>query len=172
MRDRAKIIESLFTQRAELERRYRSMSEDVLVQPCTESEHDGGDKWSPKDHLAHLLRIEEAFLGMAKRTIGGDASPIKFTGTTRPEILAGVHRDNEAHIAKHRHRGLEELLSDLTTARANTLAFIETLTDDQLDTTIPGAPWSDGTIGGVLAANGGHELQHLSWVDSGLIEAH
>jgi DinB superfamily len=168
MRDRSKILEYLAAQRTELEQRFRSMPAEQLVQPCTDSEHDGGAPWAPQDHLSHLLRIEEAFLGMAKRTIAGDSAPIKFSGTSRPEILAGVHRDNESHIESQRGRTLEDLLVDLSTARVATLEFIGTITDDQLDLPIPGAPWSDGTIGGVLMANGGHELQHMSWVETAL----
>ncbi len=167
MRDRTQILESLATQRAELERRYRAFSIEELNAPCTPSEHDPQEQWSPKDHLAHFLRIEAAFLAMAQRTIGGDPSPLKFTGTTRPEVLAGIHRDNEDHVVDLRKMSLDDLFEGLTAARIKTVDFISTLTDDQLDTPIPGAPWSDGTIGGVLSANGLHEMQHLAWVDEG-----
>jgi hypothetical protein len=168
MPDRNSILQSLAGQRTELERRYRAFTPEVLVAPCTPSEHDGDDQWSPKDHLAHFLRIEAAFLAMAERTIAGDPSPLKFSGNTRPEILAGIHRDNEVHVADHRSLSLDELFAKLTTAREATLAFISTLTDDQLTIPIPNAPWSDGTIGGVLSANGLHEMQHLAWIDAAL----
>ena len=47
------------------------------------------------------------------------------------------------------------------------LASLPALGRERL-TPIPGAPWSDGTIGGVLAANAGHERQHTVWADEGL----
>ncbi len=168
MRDRNKILDDLASQRAELERRYRELPLDVLTTACTTSESDPNERWSPKDHLAHFLRIEAAFLAMARRTIEGDPSPLKFTGATRPEILAGIHRDNDDHVIYLRERTLDELFEELRSARVKTLEFISTLSDDQLDTPIPHAPWSDGTIGGVLSANGLHEMQHLAWVDAAL----
>ncbi len=170
MRDRQKILDTLSEQRAELHRRYRAFPDDVVSQPCTDSEADGDDRWTPKDHLAHLLRVEEAFLGMAKRTADGETAPIRLggEGATREDILARVHRDNEAHVAANRDTSVDDLLDELDAARAETLAFVETLDDDQLDLTIVGAPWGDGTIGGVLMANAGHEVQHLAWVDEGL----
>lgn len=171
MRDRSKILETLAAERTELEAHYRAMAPDALVTPCTDSEHPDGDRWTPKDHLAHLLRVEHTFLALAERTIQGDAAPLRFAGKTREEAIAGVHRDNEAHIAAYRSVALEALLQEHTQARAATLAFIATLTDEQLDTPIPGAPWSDGTIGGVLAANAGHERQHTIWADEGLAAA-
>ena len=168
MRDRRLILDTLADQRRELERRYRGFPDDVVDQPCTDSESDHDQRWTPKDHLAHLLRVEEAFLAMARRSAAGETRPIRLGGTTREESLARVHRDNEDHVADHRERTVPELLDLLTTARAETLAFVESLDDDQLEVPINGAPWGDGTIGGVLMANAGHESQHLEWVDEGL----
>lgn len=33
---------------------------------------------------------------------------------------------------------------------------------------VPGAPWADGTVGGVLAVNGDHGRMHWSWLREGL----
>lgn len=168
MRDRSQLLDTLADQRDELRRRYTAFADDVLVRPCTDSESSEEARWTPKDHLAHLLRVEKAFLAMAMRTASGETAPIRMGGTTREEVLARVHRDNEEHIATLSDRNVDELLEVLDAARSETLAFIETLTDDQLDLPITGAPWGDGTIGGVLMANAGHERQHLAWVDEGL----
>ncbi len=166
--DRSTILSTLQSQRAELERRYRAFDADTVTVPCTPSEDPDGDDWSAKDHLAHLLRIEKAFLAMARLTISGDDAPVKIAGSTMKDKLAQVHRDNEEHVAEHRVADVDALLDELSDARAKTLAFIETLSDDQLGQPIPGAPWGDGSIGGVLMANAGHEKQHLAWVDEGL----
>ncbi len=80
MADRASLLTTLAEQRSELESRYRAMDIDVLTTACTPSEDPDGAPWSPKDHLAHLLRIETAFLEMAKSTIGGDAAPVRICG--------------------------------------------------------------------------------------------
>ncbi len=131
----------------------------------TPSETDDGAAWSAFDHLAHLLRIERAFLTMAQSTLAGDEAPVKIPGRTFEEKLAAVHAANEAHLAEQRGRTLDDVLRDLADARAATLEFIDSITDEQLDTPMPGAPWGDGTIAGVLGANGLHERQHITWVD-------
>jgi hypothetical protein len=56
-------------------------------------------------------------------------------------------------------------------ARAITLQLLSELTDEQLEETLPGAPWADGTIGGVLAANADHGRMHWKWAkDAGVLE--
>ncbi len=168
MVDRAKLLRHLAKQRSVLESRYRAFDAEELLAPCTTSEDPGGKDWTPKDHLAHLLRIEEAFLGMARLTVEGDTAPIKIPGSSFEERLAAVHRANEAHIADHADRSVEELLDLLADAREATVAFIDQLSDEQLALDMPGAPWGDGTIAGVLHANSLHEMQHIAWVDEGL----
>ncbi len=168
MTDHATILTTLAEQRTELEQTFRSLDDELLHRPCTESEDPDGSPWAPIDHLAHLLRIEQAFLGMAKLTLEGDESPIKIGGSTFEERIAQVHRDNEAHLASLRPLDVAALLSALTEARARTVEFVERLSAEELATPIPGAPWGDGTIGGVLMANAGHERQHLQWVDDAL----
>jgi hypothetical protein len=168
MADRATILTTLARQRTELEARYRQFDPELVRAPCTDSEDPNGERWSPLDHLGHLLRIERAFLSMAERTVTGDRSPVEIEGSTWEEKVAQVHRDNETHVTKLRSLDVDALLADLDTARLATLAFIERLSDDDLDMPIPGAPWGDGTIGGVLMANAGHEHQHLAWVDEAL----
>jgi hypothetical protein len=164
MTERDTILSVLADQRIELERTYRAFSQEVLTTPCTDSEDPDGAPWAPIDHLGHLLRIEKAFLGMAKLTVAGDEAPIKIAGSTWEDRIAQVHRDNEAHLDSLRPLEIETLLTELAKARTETMSFIDELSDEQLTTPIPDAPWGDGTIGGVLMANAGHERQHLAWV--------
>lgn len=168
MTDRTTILSALADQRTALEDTYRAFSEDVVMTPCTDSEDPDGAPWAPIDHLGHLLRIEKAFLGMARLTVQGDENPIKIGGSSWEEKIAQVHRDNENHLASLRPLDVETLLSELAGARQDTVGFIAELSDEQLTTPIPGAPWGDGTIGGVLMANAGHERQHLAWVADAL----
>lgn len=165
MADRTLLIDRLARQRARTVAWAEGLSGDDLVRPVTPSETDDGDPWSAFDHLAHLLRIERAFLTMAQSTLAGDEAPVKLPGRTFEEKLRAVHEANEVHLADQRGRTLDDVLGDLADARASTIAFIESITDEQLDTPMPGAPWGDGTIAGVLGANGLHERQHIAWVD-------
>lgn len=69
---------------------------------------------------------------------------------------------------RHKNATLSEIVALGQSVRAKTLALLASLTDEQLTQKIPGAPWGDGTIGGVLAINGDHARQHYNWVSEGL----
>ena len=49
--------------------------------------------------------------------------------------------------------------------RADTIALLAELSDDDLASKIPGAPWSDGTVGGIMAANADHGRMHYGWAE-------
>lgn len=168
MATREAILGKLEKERQNLFARYRAFPDEQLTSACTESEVRGAPPWTAKDHLAHLAMIERAFQGMVRRSIAGETNPVGFGGTTRDEIIAGVHSNNQDNVEAHRDDGLETLLADLDAARAATLSLLDDLTDDQLASPLPGAPWADGTIGGVLITNAYHQVQHLAWIDEGL----
>ncbi len=167
------IFKTLAEAHEELLAYYQSLTPEELESTCTASEVPGGEPWRPKDHLAHLTLIEQAFQGMARRTLKGSADPVGFSrtgATNREEILAWIHRNNQAYVDAHRNDSLETLLADLAHARQETLTLLGQLTDEQLSLPLPGAPWGDGTIGGVLMTNAQHEHQHLSWMQQGLYQ--
>jgi len=165
------ILNTLAQEREKLLARYRAFTPQELEENCTKSEAPDGSPWRPKDHLAHLTLIERSFLGIARRTLKGSDDPVGFSRTgakNREEVLAWIHLNNQAYVDAHRNDSLETLLDDLNNARNDTLTLVKQMTDEQLTTPIPGAPWGDGTIGGVLMTNAHHETMHLAWVDEGL----
>jgi hypothetical protein len=166
--DRAEILRKLAKERDNLVARMRDLSPDDLTCACTQSEVEGAAPWSAKDHLAHLAYIERAFQGMIRRTVAGESNPVRFGGGSREEVFARVHKGNQENVDAHRDDDLETLLTDLASARGETLALLDELTDEQLALPVRGAPWNDGTIGGVLITNAHHEMQHLAWVTEGL----
>lgn len=168
MPTRDAIITKLDKERKRLEERYRVLSSDDLVCACTQSEAEGGAPWSAKDHIAHLAMIERAFQGMIRRHLAGEKNPIGFGGRSRDEILARVHKGNEENVREHKDDDLDTLFADLDAARADTLSLLDSLSDEQLASPLPGAPWADGTIGGVLITNAYHAIQHWEWVEEGL----
>jgi hypothetical protein len=85
--------------------------------------------------------------------------------------VARVHRGNEENVDAHRHDDVRTLIKDLKAARVDTISLLDELSDEQLASPLPGAPWADGTIGGVLITNAYHEVQHLKWVREGLATA-
>ena len=170
MPTREVIFKTLEEAREELLASYQKFTPEELESTCTTSEVPGGSPWSPKDHLAHLTLIERAFQAMIRRTLRGSEDPVGFSrigATNREEILAWIHRNNQAYVNAHHNDSIETLLADLAQARQETLALLGQLTDEQLSLAIPGAPWDDGTIGGILITNARHEHQHLSWIYAG-----
>jgi uncharacterized damage-inducible protein DinB len=172
MATRDEISAKLDKERTKLFDRMRSLSADDLARACTESEVDGATPWAAKDHLAHLAMIERAFQAMIRRTLDGGSNPVGFDlSKGRDAVIARVHQGNQDNVDEHRDDDLDTLLGDLEAARADTRALLDSLTDEQLTEKVPGAPWMDGTIGGVILTNAYHEAQHWSWVEEGLAKA-
>jgi hypothetical protein len=171
MPEREAIIAKLDKERRQLEEHYRALTPDDLACDCTQSEAESGGMWTAKDHVAHLAMIERAFQGMIRRHLAGEENPVGFGGGGRDEIIARVHKGNEDNVREHKDDDLDTLFADLDAARADTLALMDELTDEQLAAPLPGAPWADGTIGGVLITNAYHAIQHWQWVEEGLQQA-
>lgn len=149
---------------------YTRLNEEQRHAGLTPSEHDPSNLWSALDHLAHLSLIEHNFAAMVRRHVGGDANPVGLANDaegvprSRADIMASVHAMTEQWQRKHAGKSLSEVVALGQNARSVTLALLAELTDDQLDEVLPGAPWADGTIGGVLAANADHGRMHWKWV--------
>ena len=171
MPTRTEILEALTASQEHLLARYQTFTPQELEQRCTRSAVPEGASWRPQDHLAHLAMIERAFQGMIHRTLQAENDPVGFSrtgATTREEIIAWINRQNQEYVDTHHDESLETILADCAETRAKTLELLEQLTDEQLALPIPGAPWADGTIGGVIMTNAHHEARHLSWVEEGL----
>jgi hypothetical protein len=167
---RTAIAGKLAKERAALLAHYQGLSDAELTGPCTDSEHDGGRPWAAKDHLAHIANIERTFQGIIERTLAGERAPVGIggKGASIEELMATVHRMNEAHVDANRSTPLDGLLADIAAARADSLALLDRVSDEDLARPVPGAPWADGTIGGVLITLGYHDQQHMTWVTEGL----
>jgi len=160
-RDRAWLLETL-----------SGMSPEELYAPRTASEHDPSKAWSFADHFIHTTLIERNWNEMFRRHLaGGQGMTLgknkDGSAQTREEVMAGVHRWTEAWADEHRGKSLDELVRIGAETRAQTLALLSELTQEQLDSKIPGAPWADGTVGGIMAANADHGRMHFKWAKEG-----
>lgn len=160
-KDRAWLLETL-----------SAMTEAERNAPRTPSEHDPAKSWSYADHFIHTTLIEKNWNAMFRRHVAGEPgmSPrINDDGTpqSREQVMAWVHRWTEAWADEHRGKPFVELVRTGQEVRADTLKLLAELTDEQLASTIPGAPWADGTVGGIMAANAGHGRMHLTWAKEG-----
>jgi hypothetical protein len=171
--DRTEIEINLNRDRAWLIETCAALPLQQLLAPATRSEHDPSTFWSAKDHLAHLSGIEKNFNAMIRRHFSGDANPVgrvrndDGTPRTREQIMAGVHRMTESWVLEHRPKSLAAVIALGQQVRADTLALLASLSDAQLGEKLPGAPWADGSVGGVLAVNADHGRMHWRWVKEG-----
>lgn len=145
-----------------------------LSAPRTQSEHDPASWWSRADHFVHPALIEQTFNQMVRRHVRGergmDPAMVDESGTRlrqRDDVMRYVHAFTEQWKVEHAGKPLDELVRISERVRADTLELLAELTDEQLASKIPGAPWADGTVGGVIAANGGHIRMHIGWADAG-----
>lgn len=149
-----------------------AMSEEELNRPRTPSEHDPEKTWSYADHFVHTSLIEKNWNAMFERHLAGEpgmAARLKSDGSpqSRDEVMAGIHKWTEAWADEHRGKSLEELVRVGLGVRSETLKLLTGLTAEQLQSKIPGAPWADGTVGGIMAANADHGRMHFKWAQEG-----
>jgi hypothetical protein len=151
-----------------------AMSEDQLRAPRTRSEHDPDSWWSEADHFIHTTAIERNFNAMIRRHIAGkqamDTNLVDTAGKSlRPveDIMAYVHGMTEEWKVENEGKPLDELVRIGLRVRADTLSLLAELTDDQLASKVPGAPWADGTVGGIMAVHTDHTHMHQRWAAEG-----
>ncbi len=151
---------------------FAAMAEADLNRPITTSRHNAESQWTAKDHLAHLVGIENAFNHMIKQHLAGNANSLGVNedGSSRSveEIMNIVHALNEEWVNTHHQKSLDEIIRLGQQVRSETLALLASLTDEQLNEKVLGVPFNDPSIGGILALNGDHAHQHYEWVQAGL----
>ncbi len=171
--NRTEIEIKLNTDRAWLLDTYAQLPEADLLRAATPSEHDPESSWSAMDHLAHLAGIERNFVRMIKRHLAGDRNAVGFARDaegqprTREQVMATVHEMTEQWVREQRSKSLSDVVALGQAARAETLALLASLSDEQLLEKVPGAPWADGTVGAILAVNADHGRMHWKWVKDG-----
>ena len=150
------------------------LDDDARLAPRTQSEHDAQSWWSFADHFIHTTLIERNFNAMVRRQLRGeqgmDRSLVDETGQalrSRDEIMRYVHGLTEGWKVDQSGKSLSELVRIGLVTRADTLTLLAELDDDQLAVKIPGAPWSDGTVGGIMAVHADHWTMHRKWAEAG-----
>ena len=166
--DRIEIEIKLNHDRNWLLERLGSMSADELTVPRTFSEHDPESRWSFADHFVHTTLIEQNWNAMFRRHVAGERgldARLRSDGSPQSmdEIMASIHSWTEEWKVEHSGKPFAELVRVGQAVRADTLALLSELSDDDLASTIPGAPWADGTVGGIMAANADHGRMHYGW---------
>ena len=152
-----------------------SLSEEELAAPRTRSEHDPESWWTAADHFIHTTLIEKNFNDMVRRHLRGeqgmDTAMVDESGKAlRPidDLMAYVHAFTEGWKREQEGKPLDELVKIGLAVRADTLQLLSELSDDDLASKIPGAPWADGTVGGVLSVHAAHHRMHRHWTEEAI----
>ncbi len=167
---RVEIETKLHESPSELLATFDGLSEEQLRRPLTTSEHDPSNSWSAHDHFAHLALVERDFEKMIRRQLAGHQNPVGLLvsdqgeARSREEIMALVNARTEAFLLVHHLDSLSEVVALTGDARGATLRLLAELSDAQLEERLEGAPWADGTAGGVLGPNAQHGTVHWNWI--------
>ena len=156
---------------------YANLTDEQLRRPLTKSEHDPENLWNALDHFAHLALIEENFERMIRRHLSGHKNPVGLLADSsgkarsREQIMASVHTMTDEFQRQHHGDSLSAVVALTADARGATLHLLAELSDTQLEDRLEGAPWADGTLGGVLGVNADHAKMHWDWVtEAGLLD--
>lgn len=86
--------------------------------------------------------------------------------------MAIVHAMTDEFQQEHRDDSFSEVVAFTSVARSATLQLLAELSDEQLEERLEGAPWADGTLGGVLGVNKDHAKMHWNWItEAGLLSS-
>jgi uncharacterized damage-inducible protein DinB len=149
---RKKLVE----ERSKLLAAVRTLSPEELLQS-----RDGA--WSVKDILAHIANAEQVNLRFARQMLESD-HPVQLTTFAHeyPDYSGPFELDRyNAYIRdKLQDRPLADVVRALETARADTLAWLDTLTLQDLERGGLHAAWGELTVQGILKILMLHDKMH------------
>jgi uncharacterized damage-inducible protein DinB len=120
-------------------------------------------EWSVKDEVAHLVSSERGMTGMAKR----------FATNENPQLPKDYNNDvyNARQVAKRKAMSFAEVRAELDASRKDLLAFLETVTPQQLD--YPGEHPLKGqiTLKELLVVIYSHETAHCKEISEKISES-
>lgn len=144
---------------------------DQRLRPLKPSRANPDIVWTPCDHLAHLIGVERYFNQAIEKALtetpAADPPPTDAPLPSREEAMAAVHALNDQWILKQRDKTFDELTAMARAVRAQTLALLERLTDQQLVMTLP-VPWGTATTAELFALYVRHTDMHLGFIRTGL----
>jgi uncharacterized damage-inducible protein DinB len=160
--DIAGIKNKLTSERAKLLEAFANLPREVLLKPF------GDEGWSIKDLLAHVAMAEAVNVKFAKMMVTR-ATPVqlKELAADYPDFPGEFELDkfNAWMTARMRAQSLDEILAALAATRADTLAWLDTLTPAQLDRSGAHAVWGDQSVRGMLRILVIHDKFHRADIE-------
>lgn len=119
--------------------------------------------WSVKDILAHVANAEKLNVKFARLMLQRD-KPVQLEAFAAdyPDYVGAFDLDrfNAYMFLRLRDKPLDRVLQELTAVRAETLAWLETLTPEELDLVGEHAAWGEQTVRGMLKILMLHDKMH------------
>jgi uncharacterized protein (TIGR03083 family) len=106
--------------------------------------------WNIHDLLAHLAVAERGMQDTVPRFLAGEALPEGFS----------LDIWNQRQVAKHKERSVAELLASLRASRGDTLALLDSLSEEQLAVRGIHPAGFETSVGGIFRVMAKHELDH------------
>lgn len=106
--------------------------------------------WNVHDLLAHLAGAERGLQGTVQRFLAGQPLPDGFS----------LDIWNQRQVAKQQERSVADLLASLALSRVDTLALLDSLSDEQLAVRGLHPAGFETSVGGIFRVMAMHELDH------------
>jgi uncharacterized protein (TIGR03083 family) len=106
--------------------------------------------WNVHDLLAHLAGAERGLQGTVQRFLAGQSLPEGFS----------LDYWNQRQVEKQKERSVTDLLAGLEASRIDTLALLDSLTDEQLAVRGLHPAGFETSVGGIFRVMAMHELDH------------
>jgi uncharacterized damage-inducible protein DinB len=155
--DIAEIKKKLTVERVRLLDTLADVPRQVMLRPFG----DGG--WSIKDLLAHVAMAEAVNVSFAKMMISKDEPiQLKEFASQYPNYPGEFEIDkfNAWMTERWRAKSLDEILAALNASRADTLAWLDTLTPAQLERIGEHAVWGKQSVKGMMRILVIHDRLH------------
>jgi hypothetical protein len=148
LKDLQMIMDKLNEERGILDRTLDDLTEAEAVQIRITPE------WAVKDAIAHLVGAERGMTRIAQRMARGED----------PQLPAGYNNDeyNARQVAKRKEQSLAQVRAELNSSRAEMMAFLQSVTPEQLALHGEHPLLGETTLKDMLVIIYSHETSHAN----------
>jgi hypothetical protein len=136
---------------------------DTLTDEEWNTTTTGDEGWVARNIIAHLMTAERGMIITAKRSAVGETRPL-------PDDFS-LDRYNASQSNKLADKNVAELRQMLADVRVTTLAFLDEVTDAQMELPSVHPVISPITVGGIFKIIAIHQTQHSEELEKGLARA-
>jgi uncharacterized damage-inducible protein DinB len=152
----------LTAEREKLIAAFANLPREVVLKPF------GEDGWSIKDLIAHIANSESINIKLAKLMVTKN-EPVQLSelASDFPDFPPPFELDkfNAYMIDKWRAKSSEDAIAALKSTRAETLAWLDTLSPEQLERTGEHAVWGKQSVRGMIRILVIHDKFHRGDID-------